>query len=154
MENRMKKQSSIGFLLIALATASILSALFAVPGCSSGSGTSTSSTSTSGVSFSADIQPIFNNYCVVCHQGVGYAGLTLEPNISYGKLVGVASTEDPGELRVKSGAPNQSYLIAKLNGTQVAAGGSGAQMPYNQPPLSSEQISLIEQWISEGAPNN
>jgi hypothetical protein len=68
--------------------------------------------------------------------------------------VGVASTEDPSELRVKAGAPDQSYILAKLNGTQVAAGGSGAQMPYNQPPLSSAQISLIQQWISEGAPNN
>lgn len=111
-------------------------------------------TSSSGISYSKDVQPIFNNYCVGCHQGVGSGGLTLEPNLSYSKLVGVPSTQSATQPRVKAGAPDQSYLFAKLKGTQVQAGGSGAQMPYGAAPLSQARINLIQQWIAAGAPNN
>jgi hypothetical protein len=151
-----KRYSGARFLMAVMAGVLAISVLVAVPACSSGSKTTSPTTSTSsGVSFSKDVQPIFNNNCVVCHQGAGQAGLTLEPSVSYSKLVGVASTESTtGELRVKAGSPDQSYIIAKLNGTQVAAGGIGAQMPYGAAPLSSTQISLISQWIAEGAPNN
>jgi len=144
------------FLLIMLATMLTMLALLAAPACSSGGKTSTPATSTpsSGVSYSKDIQPIFNNYCVVCHQGAGQAGLGLEPNVSYSKLVGVPSTQSSTELRVKAGAPDQSYLLAKLRGTQVQAGGGGTQMPQGAAPLSQAQISLIQQWISAGAANN
>ncbi|MDO8716167.1 MAG: hypothetical protein Q7J73_05105, partial [Dehalococcoidales bacterium] len=69
-------------------------------------------------------------------------------------LVGVASTENPAVMRVKAGAAGDSYLIAKVTGTQVAAGGMGAQMPYNAAPLSQSQIDLINQWIKQGALNN
>ncbi len=135
----------------------ILSSLLVVAGCSSVGGTSTPTTptsSSSGVSYLKDIQPIFNNYCVVCHQGAGQAGLTLEPKLSYGNLVGVPSTENAAELLVKAGAPGQSYLLAKLNGTQVQAGGNGAQMPYGATPLAQAQIDMINQWIIQGGLNN
>ena len=126
--------------------------------CSSGSKTTatatSSDTSSSVVSFSKDIQPLFNNSCVICHQVAGQAGLTLEPNLSYTRLVGVPSTESTAELRVKPGSPDQSYIIAKLQGTQIQAGGSGVQMPYGAAPLSQAQISLVQQWIAEGAPDN
>jgi len=147
------KKLGLAILVIGLVTFGVLGAA----ACSSGSKTTTSTTPTtsaSGVSFSKDIQPIFNNYCVVCHQGAGQAGLTLEPGVAYSKLVGVPSTESATELRVKAGSPDQSYLLAKLQGTQVQAGGSGAQMPYGGAPLSQAQISLIQQWITQGAPNN
>jgi mono/diheme cytochrome c family protein len=150
-------KSALNFIAIGLTLIAVLS-LLAIPACSSGAKTSNTTSSTSstasGVSFARDIQSIFNNNCVVCHQGAGQAGLTLEPNLSYGKLVGVPSTESASELRVKAGAPDQSYLIAKLQGTQSQAGGSGAQMPFNGTPLSSAQIGLVQQWISDGAPNN
>jgi cytochrome c553 len=150
----MKK--TIGLFLVTLATVLTILAFAVLPGCKSGSSSSTtgSTQTTSGVSFSKDVQSIFNNNCVVCHQGAGQAGLTLEPNLSYSKLVGVASTESATELRVKASAPDQSYLLAKVNGTQIAAGGSGVQMPYGAAPLSAAQISLISQWIAAGAPNN
>jgi hypothetical protein len=127
--------------------------------CSSGTKSTTlaaSNTTTSTVSFSKDIQPIFNNNCVVCHQGQvsGQAGLSLEPKLSYSNLVGIASTENPTELRVKIGAPEQSYIIAKLTGTQVEAGGNGGRMPYGAGPLPQGQIDLINQWIRQGALNN
>ncbi len=111
---------------------------------------------TVAVSFSKDVQLILNDHCVVCHQGQGpgQSNLTLEPRLSYSNFVGVPSTENPAVMRVKAGAAGDSYLIAKLTGTQVAAGGSGARMPYQSPPLAQNQIDLISQWISQGALNN
>ena len=155
------RNGKIRYILTALAIALVLTSIVATVGCSSGSQTiapttapTTSTTTSSGVSYSNNIQPLFNTNCVVCHQGAGQGGLTLEPNKSYSNLVGVQSTETSTELRVKAGAPDQSYLLAKLNGTQVQAGGSGAQMPYGAAPLPQAQISLIQQWISQGALNN
>jgi uncharacterized membrane protein len=148
------------YILTALAITLVLTSIVAAVGCSSGTNTTapttstTSTTSSSGVSYSNNIQPLFNTNCVVCHQGAGQGGLTLEPNKSYSNLVGVQSTESSIELRVKAGAPDQSYLLAKLNGTQVQAGGSGVQMPYGAAPLTQAQTNLIQQWISQGAPNN
>jgi mono/diheme cytochrome c family protein len=152
----MKKRNTGLFLLTFAATLAI-SALMVLPACSSGGSTNSSGSSqtTSGVSYSRNIQSLFNTYCVTCHQGAGQAGLSLEPASSYKNLVGAPSTESTtGELRVKAGAPDQSYLLAKLNGTQVAAGGSGAQMPLVGGPLSAAQINLVQQWITAGAPNN
>jgi cytochrome c553 len=152
----MKKQTS-GLFLMTLAAMLATLILGIAPGCKTGSSSNTTGTTTqaSGVSFSRDIQPIFNSYCVVCHAGAGQAGLTLEPASAYSNLVGVPSTESTnGELRVKAGTPDQSYLLAKVNGTQIAAGGKGGQMPLGATPLSAAQISLIQQWIAAGAPNN
>lgn len=135
----------MGVLTIGLATA----------GCNSGSGTTTTTSgSPSQVSYSRDIQPIFNNNCIVCHQITGQAGLALEPSKSYAQLVGVQSTQAAGRLRVKAGEPAQSYLLDKLNGTQVQAGGTGVRMPQGLPALSQNQVNLIKTWIEEGAKNN
>ncbi len=106
-----------------------------------------------GVSFSRDVQPIFSANCAICHQGTGPAGLTLEPGASYLNLVGRPSTES-NLPRVAPGNPQGSYLVHKLQGTQLSVGGSGAQMPYSGMPLAPPQMALITGWIQEGAPNN
>jgi hypothetical protein len=130
--------------------------LLLIAGCGSGtsSGTTSKTTSATGTSLSLDVQPIFNNSCVVCHQGAGQAGLALEPANAYKNLVNVASTEAAALKRVAPGDPSHSYLLNKLNGTQVQSGGSGAQMPYGAQPLAAGQISAIQQWIQAGAANN
>lgn len=115
--------------------------------------TATATPATSAVSFSKDIQPIFEANCVTCHQGTsGRAGLSLESGAAYSNLVNVKSTESP-LMRVAPGAPDQSYLLNKLQGTQGQVGGSGTQMPIDSP-LPQAQISPVQQWISQGAPNN
>ena len=161
MENVMiRQQRRARLLLIILSIMLISSVILSVPACNSnGKATAPPGSTTapsSGISFSKDIQPLFNSNCVICHQGKasGYASLSLEPKLSYGNLVGVPSTENAAELRVKAGAPGQSYLLAKLNGTQVQAGGSGAQMPYGATPLAQGQIDMINQWIIQGGLNN
>jgi hypothetical protein len=142
----------------------LLFAILGTAACSSGTSSSTTpktttpsstSTSSSGVSFSRDIQPIFNANCVVCHTGTsGPQGLSLDPGSSYKNLVNVKSTEAPSLNRVSPSAADKSYILNKLLGTQTQAGGSGAQMPFGATPLPQSTVSLIQQWISAGAPNN
>ena len=70
---------------------------------------------------------------------------------THAALVGVASTEQPSLERVKPNDPVNSYVILKLQG---AAGITGSRMPLGGPYLTSTQITMIESWISAGAPNN
>jgi Bacterial Ig-like domain len=101
----------------------------------------------------ADFQSIQDNVftpiCARCHSGPGAPeGLQLDAAHSYALLVGVPSTEDPKVLRVQPGAPDQSYLVLKLQGSP---GILGAQMPFGGPYLPQTTIDVIRQWISDGA---
>jgi hypothetical protein len=74
-------------------------------------------------------------------------GLRLDEVNSYGMLVGVASVQEAGVLRVDPGDPDLSYLIHKLEGN----GAIGGQMPLNAPALPQSTIAFIRQWITDGA---
>ncbi len=147
--------------VVGLASFVVLAGL-GVSACSSGTPatstkttTASTTTSSSGVSFSKDIQPIFTSNCVICHTGSsGPMGLSLDPGSAYKNLVNVKSTEAPSLYRVSPDAPDKSYIVNKLLGTQTQAGGSGAQMPFGAAPLPQSTVNLIQQWISSGAPNN
>ena len=116
--------------------------------------TTSTTTSTSVVSFSQDIQPIFNSNCVICHQGASAPEeLILETGISYQHLVNVDSIQS-SVVRVAPGNSEKSYLWHKLNGTQKNIGGTGLQMPYGAPPLQINQINMVQQWIGQGALDN
>ncbi len=93
---------------------------------------------------------IFTPICTKCHIGASAPqGLQLDQAHSYSLLVGVPSTEQPDVLRVAPGAPDNSYIVRKLQGT---AGISGEQMPLGGPYLPQSTIDVIRQWISAGAP--
>lgn len=114
----------------------------------------TTSIPTSDVSFSQDIQVIFNLNCVVCHQGISPSGgLNLEPDEAYQNLVNVYSMQSSLEL-VSPGSSENSYLWYKLTGTQRDVGGNGIRMPYNSPPLQQDKLDLIKKWIDEDAHDN
>ena len=105
---------------------------------------------TFGPNFSEIQAAVFTPTCAVsgCHTGAGAPqGLQLDEANSYTLLVSVASTEDPGVLRVAPGDPENSYLIHKLEGRASV----GEQMPLNGTPLSQANIDSIRQWITEGA---
>jgi hypothetical protein len=69
-----------------------------------------------------------------CHAGANPdKDLDLDPQNSYAMLVGIASNQVPGTLRVVPGDPINSYLMHKLERTQPA--GQGLQMPIGAPPL-------------------
>ena len=125
--------------------------------CVSEASTTTSSTTTTTlppVSFSADVQPIFAAKCALpfCHSGPQpQQQLDLVPRRAYAALVGVQSVECPGMARVQPGAPEQSYLLAKLAGEGVCFVLS--RMPFGGV-LPAADIETIRRWISEGALDN
>ncbi len=127
----------------------------------------------SDVSFSRDIQPIFNaGNCATafCHGSPLAAPMSLEEGRSYASLVGASSCEAPGLKRVEPNSSATSYLVLKLEGTQadvLAAGGCttcsfqsgsvadcGLQMPRGFAPLDTSLIRLIRDWIDQGAKDN
>lgn len=105
-------------------------------------------------SFSRDVAPILKTRCATCHLTGKEAGnVQLIPATAYANLVGVRSTESP-LMRVTPGNPDASYMIRKIEGTHIAAGGKGARMPFAAPPLPAEQIALIRTWVAQGAKRN
>jgi hypothetical protein len=105
------------------------------------------------LSLSADIQPIWDANCIECHTPGGVSEYLDLSEDAFDDLVGVPSPEAPGSVIVQAGNSGASYLVAKLRGTQVEFGGLGGQMPAGSGanPLPEATISLIEQWIDEGA---
>ena len=109
---------------------------------------------TGTVSFSETIAPMLKSKCAICHLTGQEAGnLALHPGAAYANLVGVKSSET-GLMRVKPGAPRESYLLMKLQGTHLDRGGSGGRMPLGGAPLSPQVIEQISAWIAAGAPDN
>lgn len=103
-------------------------------------------------SYTKDVAPILKSRCAVCHLTGKEAGnLALHPGAAHASLVGVKSVVAKGMNRVEPGKPEESYLVAKLEGTHVAKGGSGARMPFGAAPLPQPQIDIIKAWIKAGA---
>ena len=95
----------------------------------------------SQVSYTNQIQPIFNANCTNCHVGGGAATLDLT---SYD---GVMSGGVSG-LSIISGDNENSELYIRI----ILPEGTAGSMPPNDP-LSQEEINLIGDWINEGANN-
>ena len=108
-----------------------------------------------GGPLTADFQSIQDNVftpiCSQCHIGASAPeGLQLDAGHSYNLLVGVPSVEQPSLLRVKTGDPDLSYMVHKIEGL---AGISGGRMPLGETPLPQATIDAIRQWIANGAQN-
>lgn len=117
--------------------------------------TNTNGSPTAEVSFSQQIQPIFNSYgCVSCHGGSG--GLFLTPGQSYSNLVNVnAQAGCTTKKRVLPGNPHESvlYILISSN-TPDTECGLNSRMPKGSPRLPQATIDLVRDWISQGAKNN
>jgi hypothetical protein len=100
------------------------------------------------VSFSNQIQPIFNSQCTGCHGG--YGGLTITAGVSYNNLVNIPaqSSSCPSLKRVLPHDAANSVLYKKVSGTTC-----GSRMPTGGA-LSTSDITLILDWINQGANNN
>ena len=101
---------------------------------------------TEDVSFSNDVQPIFDESCISCHPSSGNLDLTSEN--SYNQLVNVDASGYSGK-RVVPGDADSSILYKKVDGS----GAYGTNMPIGSS-LSADDIATIKQWIEEGAKNN
>jgi hypothetical protein len=56
--------------------------------------------------------------------------------------------------QIEPGDPDKSYLLRKVSGTQLDAGGTGGRMPLGRPPLSADELATLRRWIEQGALNN
>jgi len=102
------------------------------------------------VSYSKDVQPIFDANCVACHQTNGaQENLVLEEHKSYSNIVNKPSRES-GALLIAPSSPDSSYLIRKIEGTQLAAHGRGARMPLDGS-LEAAEIAVLRRWVEAGA---
>ncbi len=94
------------------------------------------------VSYSRDVQPIFDARCISCHGDVGP-----EDGLSLTSYDGVMAGSVAGPV-VIPGDPANSELVKRIKGITTP------RMPFGGPPLSEEQIRTIETWIAQGAQNN
>ncbi|MDZ7363133.1 MAG: PQQ-dependent sugar dehydrogenase, partial [candidate division KSB1 bacterium] len=93
----------------------------------------------------ANVQDIFNNNCVRCHQGAGApAELVLLPGQSRAQIVNVPSVEYPQWQRVQPGNRAVSWLYEKITNPKPLF---GSKMEN----LSADEIELIGKWIDQGA---
>jgi hypothetical protein len=105
------------------------------------------------LSHAADIQPIWDANCVTgCHMPGGTAASVLDlSGDAHPRIVDVDSGQAALLKLVASGNSMDSYLIAKLEGNQAAAGGTGLQMPSGGPALDAATIQTIKDWVDAGA---
>lgn len=89
----------------------------------------------------ADLQPLFQQRCVVCHSGSSAAaGLALDT------LAGLNKGSKRGAV-VVAGQPASSELVKRLKGISLP------RMPLTGPPWIDEaDIGRIERWIAAGLP--
>lgn len=95
------------------------------------------------ISYTADVQPIFNSYCTNCHGGT--SGVTLS---SYNSTMNSVGNRYSTNI-VIPGNPDQSPLVDKIEPDPEL----GSRMPTNGA-LTNEEISKIRFWIQNGAKDN
>ncbi len=88
------------------------------------------------ISYSADVQSIFNARCIVCHGGTQGLYLTDYASVLAGGRHGPV---------IVPGDPAQSRLIQYVR---------QGYMPYGGRPLSAAEVQTLVNWVAAGAPNN
>jgi hypothetical protein len=143
----------------------------AIAACSSdtpapSSSSSGSSGTTSAAKFGDDVMPILTNSCAftACHGSTGSNRgilLTVDKAQVYAELQKESPTYK-GVKFVVAGKPDQSFVVAKIEGTQAkfpgCSGGCGLRMPQQDDEslegLPKEDIAIIKKWITNGAKND
>ena len=97
----------------------------------------------------AEVQQGFDAACTVCHGDTNpSAGLSLT---DVATAVGQPSTQTTLSL-VEPFAPDDSYLLRKVDGTHLGVGGTGDAMPPpGMPPLAPGVDIALYDWIDGGA---
>lgn len=93
------------------------------------------------IDYSTQVKPIINKHCISCHGGVkkngGFSMLFQEE--------AMADTKS-GHPAIIPGDPENSPLIQRLKETDPEM-----RMPYQKPPLTKQEVRIMEDWIRQGA---
>ncbi len=93
------------------------------------------------IDFNTQVKPIINKNCITCHGGV-------KRNADFSLLFrqDALDTTESGKPAILPGDPEHSELIRRLTLIDPEE-----KMPFKKTPLSDQEISLLRQWIKEGA---
>ncbi len=93
------------------------------------------------IDYNTQVKPILNKNCISCHGGVKQkAGFSL-----LFREEALANTES-GRPAILPGNPDESELIRRITVSDPEE-----RMPYKHAPLAKSEISILKQWIKEGA---
>lgn len=93
------------------------------------------------VDYNTEVKPIFNKNCISCHGGVRRkAGFSL-----LFRSEALANTES-GKPAIIPGDPDHSEMIRRLTLKDPEE-----RMPYKHAPLSAKDISILRDWVKQGA---
>jgi hypothetical protein len=108
------------------------------------------------ISFSSDVQPIFEGHCIECHtrsgEGIAASGFSVQDYES------VMKGTDLGQVVVPGSAMSSTLYLVVAQKTAPEI-----HMPPQHPealaegrgtPLSKEQVAIIQTWIDQGAIDN
>ncbi|MHA7128915.1 DUF1553 domain-containing protein [Algoriphagus namhaensis] len=93
------------------------------------------------IDFSTQVKPILNTHCISCHGGVkknGGFSMLFEQ-----EALGLTESGKPAII---PGDPANSELIRRLTHADPEL-----RMPYQRSPLSEEEITILKEWIKQGA---
>ena len=110
----------------------------------------------------SDIQDtVFKNSCNFssCHGSAASpqnGNLDLQPEVAYDNLVGVESSypgaKEEGLLLVAPGAPDDSFLMIKLELTEMHPEYGQQMPPLVDSQIPAESLQMVRDWIAAGAP--
>jgi hypothetical protein len=106
--------------------------------------------------FQRDVSPILELRCGIggCHsKGAHQGGLVLTPDSAYKALVGQPSRTRGGEVLVRPGNADNSWMVIAIRDDAARRLGL-ARMPLGSGPLTPNQIQTIVNWVNRGAPND
>ena len=93
------------------------------------------------IEFNAQVRPILNKNCMTCHGGVRQKG-----GLSFLFRQNAMDTLTSGNFAIVPGSIKKSALIQRINEQDPEL-----RMPPEGPGLSKEQISVLSEWIKQGA---
>ena len=96
---------------------------------------------------------LFDKQCTHCHSGSTWAAsLNLNDGKSYAQLVNVASTKEPGKMRVQPGQADASVLYKAL-ATKMSSPDEGNWKHDHSNIMVTDRtgLQLLKDWIDSGA---
>lgn len=112
-----------------------------------------------GITYARNVKPLFERLCVDCH----YPGAAIDIDLKnpFDPAHGIIDRDNTwvpnGSEYAKivvPGNPDASFLIAKVERTDLDDHVNGGPMPWQVPYLSTSQLEAVRSWIANGAQND